>query len=325
TAWSPALNAENLDTARKIARTIEEATDHRVRIKVETMEGETKPADLFKAVVSGEVAMVHSVASHWADKHPATPFFASVPFGLTSIELEGWLTAGGGLALWRELYAGFGLVPFVAGNTGMSMAGWYRKKVKNVESFLQMRIHCTGLAAKVVKWLGGHPKELPVAQLAQALKSGELDAVAWGGPSRDMALGLHKVAGFYHSPGWQDPGTNLELIINKKLFDSLPPDLGEIIALACDRASREHLANSMVRDMAAMKQLASNPDLYVGALPVPVLNQLVVTSEAVVKEAAGTDALGRRILDSYTAFRDQVRQWQDVSEQPFLEARGMNG
>ena len=31
----------------------------------------------------------------------------------------------GGLELWRELYAPFGVVPFAGGSSGVQMAGWF--------------------------------------------------------------------------------------------------------------------------------------------------------------------------------------------------------
>ena len=38
-------------------------------------------------------------------KIPASVFYPAVPFGMTAQEANGWLHYGGGLELWRELYA----------------------------------------------------------------------------------------------------------------------------------------------------------------------------------------------------------------------------
>jgi hypothetical protein len=56
----------------------------------------------------------------------------STPFGLTAQEMNGWLYYGGGLELWTELYAQFGLVPAPAGNTGVQMGGWFNKEINSV-------------------------------------------------------------------------------------------------------------------------------------------------------------------------------------------------
>ena len=52
-------------------------------------------------------------------KIPIAAVFAIVPF-VTGQEMNAWLHYGGGLELWRELYAPFGIVPLAAGNSGIS-------------------------------------------------------------------------------------------------------------------------------------------------------------------------------------------------------------
>ena len=43
-------------------------------------------------------------------QNSSSGFYGS-PFGMTAQEANGWLHYGGGLELWRELYAPFGVVP----------------------------------------------------------------------------------------------------------------------------------------------------------------------------------------------------------------------
>ena len=52
-----------------------------------------------------------------------------MPFGLTPNEHVAWVEAGGGQALWDELYAPFGVKPFMGGNTGVCMGGWFRREL----------------------------------------------------------------------------------------------------------------------------------------------------------------------------------------------------
>ena len=35
---------------------------------------------------------------------------------------------GGGLDLWREVYDGFGVVPFYAGSSGVQAGGWFARR-----------------------------------------------------------------------------------------------------------------------------------------------------------------------------------------------------
>ena len=42
----------------------------------------------------------------------------------------GWINFGGGQELWDDLYGQFGVKPFLVGNTGVQMGGWFRKEIK---------------------------------------------------------------------------------------------------------------------------------------------------------------------------------------------------
>ena len=94
--------------------------------------GEIVPAfEVLDAVGSGVAEMGHTAAFYWQGKEPAAAFFTTVPFGLLPNEHVAWIDAGGGQALWDELYAPFGVKPFMGGNTGVCMGGWFRREIKS--------------------------------------------------------------------------------------------------------------------------------------------------------------------------------------------------
>ena len=64
----------------------------------------------------------------------------------------------------------------------------------------------------------------------QALNDGTIDATEWVGPYNDLAFGLHKAAKYCYYPGWHEPGSVLECMVNKQAFDELPEDLQAIPA-----------------------------------------------------------------------------------------------
>ena len=94
--------------------------------------GEVVPAfEVLDAVGGGVAEMGHTASFYWQGKMPAAAFFTTVPFGLTPGEHVAWVDAGGGQALWDELYAPFGVKPFMGGNTGVCMGGWFRREIKS--------------------------------------------------------------------------------------------------------------------------------------------------------------------------------------------------
>jgi TRAP-type mannitol/chloroaromatic compound transport system substrate-binding protein len=52
-----------------------------------------------------------------------------------------------------------------------------------------------------------HPAAMSPASTRSAMSRGAFDASAWVGRWLDMAMGLHKAAGYYYYPGFHEPGT----------------------------------------------------------------------------------------------------------------------
>ncbi len=168
--------------ASRLARAIERMSDKRITVTV-YCDGELVPAfDTFDAVASGTAEMGHASALYWQAKHAATPFFATVPFGLNAQEMAAWLYYGGGQALWDELYAPFNLKPFAAGSTGAQMGGWFNKEISTVKELEGLKMRMPGLGGDVLAKLGAHVINLPGGEIQQALKAGSIDAAEWVGP-----------------------------------------------------------------------------------------------------------------------------------------------
>src|SRR5215471_19814009 len=132
TSWPKRLPGRGL-SAERIAERIGALSGGRVQITVHAA-GEVVPAfEVLDAVGGGVAEMGHTASFYWQGKEPAAAFYTTVPFGLTPLEHEAWVYAGGGQALWDELYAPFEVKPFMAGNTGVCMGGWFRREVRSLD------------------------------------------------------------------------------------------------------------------------------------------------------------------------------------------------
>jgi TRAP-type mannitol/chloroaromatic compound transport system substrate-binding protein len=179
-----------------------------------------------------------------------------------------------------------------------------------------------GLGGEVLKRAGGTPVSLPGGELYTSLQSGAIDATEWVGPYNDLAFGLYKAAKYYYYPGWHEPGTTLEAMINKKAFDALPKDLQSIVRNACKVVNQDMLAEYTARNNAALRDLVTKHNVQLRAFPDDVLKKLRTLSDEVVAEVAKKDKATKKVYDSYRQFRDQVRDWHDVSELAYMKARG---
>ena len=105
-------------------------------------------------------------------------------------------------------------------STGCQMGGWFTREITSPDGFRGLRYRMPGLGAEVLRRLGAIVVTLPGGEIVPALKSGAIDASEWIGPWLDMAIGLHKAAGYYYYPGFHEPGSGFSVGINKRVWES---------------------------------------------------------------------------------------------------------
>lgn len=307
--------------ANNLAKSIEEMSGGRLKIKVYAAGELVGAFESFDAVSRGTVQMGHGSAYYWKGKVPIAQLFSTVPFGFNAQEMNAWLYYGGGLELWQKLYEKFNLVPIPAGNTGVQMGGWFNKELNSVEDLKGLKIRMPGLGGEVLTRAGATTVNLPGGELYTALQSGNIDATEWVGPYNDLAFGFHQIAQYYYYPGWHEAGTAMEVILNKEAFDGLPKDLQAIVLTACKAANGDMLYEFTARNNAALKTLVEEHGVQLRKFPDDVLEKLNDISQQVVEELVAANPDYAEIYDSYRAFNEQVTAWHDVSEKAFLEAR----
>ncbi len=320
TTWPK--NLPGLGTApERLAEKLRVMSRGRLDIKVYGSGELVGPFEVFDAVSQGTAEMGHGAAYYWRGKLPVAAMFATVPFGMNAQEMNGWLAYGGGMELWRELYQPFGLVPFAAGNSGVQMAGWFNKEINSLADLKGVKMRIPGLGGEVLKRAGGVPVSLPGSEVFTALQTGVIDATEWVGPYNDLAFALHTVAKYYYYPGWHEPGPTLEAIVNQEAWDSLPEDLKVMIEVATRAINDDMLSEFTARNNTALRTLLDEHGVELRRLPDDVIDALREAAQAVVAEVAETDALSRRIYDSYMNFLSDVRGYHEISEQAYVNVR----
>ena len=320
TTWPanfPGLGTGAIDFAKRV----EACSAGRLKIRIYG-DGELVPAfETFDAVSSGTAELGHGASYYWKGKVPASSFFASIPFGLIAQEMNAWLYHGGGWELWKEAYAPFGLLPVPCGNSGTQMGGWFRKEIRSLADIKGLKMRIPALGGELIARAGGTPVTMPGSEIFTSLQSGAIDAAEWIGPYNDLAFGLHKAAKYYYYPGWQEPGSALEMIINQAAFDSLPEDLREIV-LTCASATNDRMAAEFTaRNAEALQTLVRDHGVLVRRYPEDVIRELQRLSAEVLEETARTDAMFRRVLDSLTAFRQTMTPYINIAERAMLNTR----
>lgn len=304
----------------KFAQMVERMSGGRLRIEVYGG-GELVPAlGVFDAVSSGSVEMGHSGPYYIKGKIPSSPFFSSIPFGMNVQELNAWVYYGGGLELWREAYAPFNVIPFPGGNTGVQMAGWFNKEINEIDDLRGLKMRIPGLAGEVFSRAGGTAVNIAGGDIYSSMQTGVIDATEWVGPYNDRAVGLQEVAQHYYYPGWHEPGSMLEFIVNEDAWNRLPEDLQAIVEVAARAVNGDMLDEYTAGNSAALAELVE-AGVEPQQLPEPVLDWLRTTALEYYDEQAAIDPLFAKIYQSYRTFQQQTARWHEISEQAMYDLR----
>ncbi|HLF65533.1 MAG TPA: TRAP transporter substrate-binding protein [Saprospiraceae bacterium] len=319
TTWAPNSPVQG-EGCNKFAKWIEQMSAGQLTIKVYGG-GELIPAlEAFDAVSSGTAEIGSGASYYWAGKSAATQFFASIPFGLNAQQMNAWLTSGGGMALWEEVYAPFNLLPLIAGNTGMQMGGWFNREINTIDDLRGLKMRIPGLGGNVLNRAGGTAVLTAGAEIYTNLERGVIDATEWIGPYHDYLMGFHQIAKYYYYPGWQEPGTVLEIFVNKLKFERLPIHLQEIIRAASSRLNAWMLSEMEVRNAEYLAKIRAETKVEIRAFPPEVLSRLREISAQVIEELAASDPLSRKVYDAVTTFKGKINLWADVSERVFYNS-----
>jgi TRAP-type mannitol/chloroaromatic compound transport system substrate-binding protein len=320
TSWPKRLPGPGM-SAERVAERISALSGGRLQITVQAA-GEVVPAFEVLDAVGGSVAeMGHTAAFYWQGKQPAAAYYTTVPFGLTPMEHVAWVDAGGGQALWDELYAPFGVKPFMGGNTGVCMGGWFRRELKSLDDLKGLKIRSLGLGGEVYRRLGATPQTTPPGEILTSLQSGVLDGAEFVGPGTDIALGLYRVAPLYYGPGFNKPNGTGECLVNLKVWEGLAGDLKAIIAHACAAEASFALSEMERLNAQALAALTERNNVRLMSFSADMVGAARRQAADILAELARRSDIARRINDSYADFRSRTAAWSRVSLKAVLEAR----
>ena len=320
TSWPKRLPGPGM-SAERIAERIAALSGGRLQITVHAA-GEVVPAfEVLDAVGGGVAEMGHTAAFYWQGKQPAAAFYTTVPFGLTPNEHVSWVEAGGGQTLWDALYAPLGVKPFMGGNTGVCMGGWFRQELKGLADLRGLKIRSLGLGGEVYRRLGATPQTTSPGEILTSLQSGVLDAAEFVGPGTDIALGLYRVTPLYYGPGFNKPNGTGECIVALRAWGALDPELQAIIAHACAAEASFALAEMERLNAEALAALVTRHNVRLKTFPGEIVAAARGQAADILAEVGQRSDMARRVHDSYAAFRSQIANWSRISLQAVLEAR----
>ncbi|MGB1800802.1 MAG: TRAP transporter substrate-binding protein, partial [Gammaproteobacteria bacterium] len=214
----------------------------------------------------------------------------------------------------------FNLIPFVGGNTSMQMGGWFNKEINSLDDVKGLRMRIPGLGGKVFKKAGGNPVLMAGGEIYTALERGTLDATEWVAPFHDLRLGLNRAAKYYYYPGWHEPGTAFELMINDKKWQTLPEDLQQIVKVAAAATSEWIYAQMEFNNQQALTELRTKKNIQILEFPEEVLKEFKRLTKVTLDEEAAANPKFKRVYDAYETFRTNYQAWDELSEESYQKS-----
>ncbi|MGI9498435.1 MAG: TRAP transporter substrate-binding protein [Geminicoccaceae bacterium] len=309
--------------AENLAKRITAMSDGTLEVKVFAAGELVPPFESFDAVSSGNADMSHSASYYWQGKSPAFNFFTTVPFGLTANEHAAWVNYGGGQELWDELAAGFNIKPFLRASTGVQMGGWYKKEINTLDDFQGLEFRMPGLGGEVLRRLGAAVVNLPGGEIFPALQAGTIDGTEWVGPWNDLAFGFYKVANYYYGPGFHEPGTTGEVMVNKDVWEGMTDSEKAIIEVAVQAEAWREYSEFSANNADSLKVLVEEHGVEVRTFSNELFAEIKKVAGEVVAEIGETDEITKKVYDSYKTFHDKAIGWAKLSEQGYLNARSL--
>lgn len=319
TTWTTGIPFYN--TIEHFAATVDKLSEGQLKIKIFPAGAIVPAFQVFDAVRNGVAEMGHDWPGYWRGKNEAFVAFASVPFGMNSLEYTIWLQ-NEGMKVANELYGKFGLVPFMGGNPGQELGFFTKKPVNKLEDMAGMKVRTVGWAAEILKKLNVSVSPLPGGEIYLAFERGVLDAAEFSTPSATYPMGFQEIAKNAMVPGWHQTSCQNMFMVNKKSYDSLPDHLKYVIDIASRETQLWEIAQSEWVNADSVAKYEKEGVKFNKLTP-ETLNTLRKATKEYLTEIRAKNPDLDKVLGSQEAFIANYAKWKNlksgVSAYPYDE------
>ncbi|HBT33943.1 MAG TPA: C4-dicarboxylate ABC transporter, partial [Pusillimonas sp.] len=200
----------------------------------------------------------------------------------------------------------------MCGGTVSEASGWFREEITSVDDLAGLKMRIFGLGAKVVEKLGVSAQLIPAGDIYPALELGTIDAAEFAMPAVDLQLGFHQVAKHYYFPGWHQPATLYELIINMDKWKELSKTQQAQIEMMCGDNVRQAIAEGEAKQAAALKSIEEK-GVTAHEWPPEIIQAFRDAWEEVVVEESANYPEFKQAYEQYAKFREEYKPWRELS------------
>ena len=263
------------------------------------------------AVSSGSVDAAFTTAGYWQGKIPAASLFAAVPFGPEAGEFLAWMLYDDGHELFQRMYdeAGYNVHVIPCGIIAPETSGWFKNEINSLADLEGLNMRFFGLGAEVMQRLGVSTSLLAGGDIFPALERGAIDATEFSMPLIDQRLGFYNIAKFNYFPGWHQPATMFELLINKDRWEDLDEIAQNQIAIACMANITDNYAEGEAVNYEAMIANQEEHGVTIKQWSPEMLDAFEAAWGEVAAELAAEDAFFAEVWADLAEFREGYNVW----------------
>lgn len=274
--------------------------------------GELVPAlEALDAVSNGSVDAAYTTSGYWQGKMNAAGLFAAVPFGPEPGEMLAWMLYDDGMTYFQQMYDdnGFNVHVLLCGTYAPETSGWFKEEINTLEDLEGLNMRFFGLGAEVMQKLGVSTSLLAGGDIFPALERGAIDATEFSMPLVDANLGFYNIAKFNYFPGWHQPATMFELLINKDRWEELDEIAQNQIEIACLANVTTNFAEGEAKNWPAMVDNVENRGVTIKQWTPEQLEAFEAAWLEVAGELGAEDPFFQEVWDDLQEFREGYATW----------------
>ncbi len=272
--------------------------------------------ETFRGVGSGVADLAVTSSIYHRGIVPVGEFLWAVPFfPVTTLEFYEQIYHFMGIKeLWQAAYKPHN----VAHLTYMISDEWgamvSTRPVAKYADFKGMKVRAFGIWADWLVHNGASIVTVPGGEVYTAIQTKILDAAAFGSPDAWAGMKMHEVCKYYINPS-VIPYDIVEVIMNLKTFNEMPPDLQEVLTTASRTMNTELAAMTIATDARGRKKLAEGG-----------MQTLMMPDDELVKAAEwcwnqflakkGKDPYIDKVIDIYTQARQLHKDYYGPKKLP---------
>ena len=159
--------------------------------------------------------------------------------------------------------------------------------------------------------LGVSTSLLPGGEIFPALERGAIDATEYSMPRVDASLGFYNIAKFNYFPGWHQPATMFELLINRDRWEALDERSQNQIEIACLANVTDNFAEGEATNFPAIVENVEKHGVTIKQWTPEQLDVFEAAWLEVVDELVASDSFVAEVWGDLSEFREGYRLWGD--------------